>query len=201
MYPVLLDLAELTVIVVGNGREAARRIGLLDDAKPRDLRVFSDQPSQALELVAASRLIRRMPTAEDIPARSILFIGDLSDERSAELVALGRAAGALVNVEDKIGMCDFHSTTPIRRGDLIVTVSTGGRSPGLAARLKRYLEQMIGPEWSERLERMTMERTRWRQAGLDHAEVKRLTSELIDREGWLTLPDQLNGNRTTPPAA
>ncbi len=201
MYPVLLDLAELTVIVVGNGREAARRIGLLDDAKPRDLRVFSDQPSQALELVAGNRLIRRMPTGEDIPARSILFIGDLSDEHSADLVALGRAAGALVNVEDKIGMCDFHSTTPIRRGDLIVTVSTGGRSPGLAARLKRYLEQVIGPEWSERLERMTMERTRWRQAGLDHAEVKRLTSELIDREGWLTLPDQLNSNRTIPPAA
>lgn len=200
MYPVLLDLNELTIIVVGNDREAVRRIGLLDDANPSDLRVFSDQPTPALETAARGRLTRRLPVLEDIPARSILFIGDLSDEQSAHFVELGRRAGALVNVEDKTGMCDFHSTTPIRRGDLIVTISTGGRSPGLAARLRRFLEQIIGPEWSGRLERMTEERTRWRQAGLGHAEVKRLTGELIDREGWLVLPGDEDRDRKTPAA-
>lgn len=188
MYPILLDLSQLTVLVVGNGREAARRIALLDDANPQDLRIFADAPSPELIKAAGERLIRRLPTRDDIPARSILFVGDFSDAQSGEIVALGRACGALVNVEDKGQFCDFHSTSTIRRGDLLVTVSTGGRSPGLAAHLRRYLERMIGPEWSERLTRMAAERTRWREAGTPHDDLKRLTAELIEREGWLPNP-------------
>jgi precorrin-2 dehydrogenase/sirohydrochlorin ferrochelatase len=185
MHPILLDLSQLTVLVVGNGREAARRIALLDDANPQDLRIFADAPTPELRAAAGPRLIHRLPTQDDIPARSILFVGDYSDTQSGDMVALGRRCGALVNVEDKGQFCDFHSTSTIRRGDLLVTVSTGGRSPGLAAHLRRYLEKLIGPEWSERLTRMAAERTRWREAGTPHDDLKRLTAELIEREGWL----------------
>lgn len=158
---------------------------MLDEANPRDLRIFADAPSSELIKAASERLIRRLPTRDDIPARSILFVGDFSDAQSGEIAAIGRSCGALVNVEDKGLFCDFHSTSTIRRGDLLVTVSTGGRSPGLAAHLRRYLEKMIGPEWSERLTRMAAERTRWREAGTPHDDLKRLTAELIEREGWL----------------
>ncbi len=188
MYPILLDLSQLPVLVIGNGREAARRIALLDEANPQDLRIFADAPTPELSAAAGARLILRLPTQDDIPARSILFVGDYSDAQSGQIVALARARGALVNVEDKGQFCDFHSTSTIRRGDLLVTVSTGGRSPGLAAHLRRYLEKMIGPEWSERLTRMAAERTRWRDAGTPHDDLKRLTAELIEREGWLPNP-------------
>jgi precorrin-2 dehydrogenase/sirohydrochlorin ferrochelatase len=198
MYPILLDLSQLTVLVVGNGREAARRIALLDEANPQDLRIFADAPTPELSTAAGTRMIRRLPTRDDIPARSVLFVGDYSDAQSGEIVALGRSCGALVNVEDKGQFCDFHSTSTIRRGDLLVTISTGGRSPGMAAHLRRYLEKMIGPEWSERLTRMAAERKRWRDAGTPHDDLKRLTAELIEREGWLpnaaTKPDHTDSS-------
>ena len=200
MYPILLDLSQLTVLVVGNGREAARRVALVDEASPSDLRIFADAPTPELEAAAGCRLIRRLPDAGDIPARSILFVGDYSDAQTAEIITLGRSRGALVNAEDKGQFCDFHSTSTIRRGDLLVTVSTGGRSPGLAAHLRRYLEKLIGPEWSERLARLAAELTNWRDAGTPHDDLKRMTAELIEREGWLD-PAETKTDRTDSSAA
>ena len=51
----------------------------------------------------------------------------------------------LVNVEDRPALCDFHSVAEVRRGDLLLTVSTGGASPGLAARIRARLAAEFGP--------------------------------------------------------
>lgn len=185
MYPILLDLSILTILVIGSGREATRRIGLLDEASPRDLRVFSDDPSPELVAAAGDRLTRRLPRKRDIPPRSILFVGDLPDDVAAKIIAKGRARGALVNVEDKTAFCDFHSGSTVRRGDLLLTISTGGHSPGLAARLRRHFETAFGPEWADRLRELGQLRRAWRAEGADFAEVKRRTSAVIDGEAWL----------------
>jgi len=60
---------------------------------------------------------------------------------------MARNAGALVNIEDAKPLCDFHVPSLVRRGDLVMTVSTAGRSPGLARRLRRHLEKLFGDEF------------------------------------------------------
>ena len=57
----------------------------------------------------------------------------LSSEISAALAGRARAQGILVNVEDEPLLCDFHVPATVRRGDLLLTVSSAGRSPGLVA--------------------------------------------------------------------
>ncbi len=74
----------------------------------------------------------------------------------------------------------------MRRGDLLLTVSTGGRSPGLAARIRRELERSFGPEWAARLERLGARRSAWKRRGRPLAELARLSDAMIDRQGWLT---------------
>jgi siroheme synthase-like protein len=59
-----------------------------------------------------------------------------------------RTRGVLVNVMDDVPSCDFAAPAVVRRGDLVVAISTGGRSPALARRLREELEGRFGPEWA-----------------------------------------------------
>ena len=80
---------------------------------------------------------------------------------------------------------DFHSAAVFRRGDLTVAISTNGKSPGLAALMRRVLEHRIGPKWEIRLDEIAALRQGWREAGADPAAIGRWTQEWVDRHGWL----------------
>ncbi len=73
----------------------------------------------------------------------------------------------------------------MRRGDLLLTVSTGGRSPRLAHRLGRFLGEVFGPEWQRRLEDLGALRALWREAGADPTTVSDWTDAWMDRHGRL----------------
>jgi precorrin-2 dehydrogenase/sirohydrochlorin ferrochelatase len=114
-----------------------------------------------------------------------LCVTALPADRATELAALSRAAHVLVNVEDQPALCDFHSVAEVRRGDLLLTVSTGGASPGLAARIRAKLAAEYGSEWGERLALLRDCRSAWRQAGRQPPEVTALTDAVLHANGWL----------------
>jgi siroheme synthase (precorrin-2 oxidase/ferrochelatase) len=68
---------------------------------------------------------------------------------------------------------------------LTVAISTNGKSPGLAALMRRVLEHRIGPKWEIRLDEIAALRQGWREAGADPAAIGRWTQEWADRRGWL----------------
>lgn len=185
MFPIMLDLDRVAVALVGNGAPAARRLAQFDEAAPRRLTVFADAPSPELATAAGTRLVRRLPDEQDLAVADVVLIVDLPRERAEPVAALGRRLGRLVNVEDVIPLCDFHMPSMVRRGDLLLAVSTAGRSPALARRLRRHLEREFGPEWAGRLDELASERARWRAEGADMATVAKRSEELIDRRGWL----------------
>ncbi|MBX6320510.1 MAG: hypothetical protein IRY94_01660, partial [Rhodospirillaceae bacterium] len=94
----------------------------------------------------------------------------------------------LVHVEDRPELSDVTMPSLLRRGGLLVAVSTGGRSPTLAARLRRFLEDVLGEEWAERVERIAALRDALRARGLAPPEVRRACEALIEAEGWLPPP-------------
>ncbi|HBR68532.1 MAG TPA: siroheme synthase, partial [Rhodospirillaceae bacterium] len=61
----------------------------------------------------------------------------------------------------------------------------GGKSPGLAKRLRKYLGDIFGPEWNERLEDLAQKRLQWRAEGLDLKKVAANTDEYIEKKKWL----------------
>jgi precorrin-2 dehydrogenase/sirohydrochlorin ferrochelatase len=73
----------------------------------------------------------------------------------------------------------------VRRGDLLLTASTGGQSPGLARLLREELEHRFGPEWSGRVEEIARERSAWRADGADANSVAERTRTLVKARGWL----------------
>jgi precorrin-2 dehydrogenase / sirohydrochlorin ferrochelatase len=185
MIPVIVDPNQVSIALVGRGHAAERRLALLLEGGAERLTVFSDQPSAGLAAGAGARLRRRLPDGEELSAFALLWMVDLPLAAAAPLARAARGAGCLVNVEDVIALCDFHNPAQVRRGDLLLTVSTGGRSPGLAARIRAELARAFGPEWAHRLNRIATKRTLWRRPGRPLDELARLTNATIDANGWL----------------
>lgn len=114
----------------------------------------------------------------------VLFVAGL--EAPEALAARARAAGVLVNVEDKPALCDFHVPALLRRGGLLLTVSTGGKAPGLSRLIRQWLERHFALEWDEHLSEAEQLRRTWQMDGLDMAEISRRLEEFISKKGWLT---------------
>jgi len=186
MIPILLDPTRLSIAMIGDNDAAARRVAQLIDGGAATLTVFSDRPSAALRRAAGDRLHEGVPDARRIGQFDVVYIVDQSVDKTRYLHDAAKRAGALVNVEDDRDHCDFHSPALVRRGDLVLTVSTGGKSPGLAARLRRHLEAAFGPEWAGRLNELDGKRQSWRAEGLTLPDLAAKTDAAIEREGWLS---------------
>ena len=185
MLPISVDLAQIRVMLVGHGAAARRRLALLDEAGAEALEIYAPSPDPALALSARARLRRRLPLPAEIARAQLVFVAGIPDPAAAEIRGAAQAAGVLINVEDDRRRSDFHSAAVFRRGDLTVAISTNGKSPGLAALMRRVLEQRIGPKWEIRLDEIAALRQGWREAGADPAAIGRWTQEWVDRRGWL----------------
>ena len=180
MIAISLDPAVAPVAVAGRGPLALRRfIGLQADGAHHPL-LFTDQPETMDSPPATLR--PHLPGAADLDALRALWIAGLPDDEAATLASLARARRVLVNVEDRPALCDFHSVAEVRRGDLLLTVSTNGASPRLAARIRARLATEYGANWADRLNLLRARRTAWRQQGGD---LSALTDALLEANGWL----------------
>ncbi len=186
MFPVALDLTVLRAAVAGGGAAARQRVRLLDEAGAHDIKVFAPDADKDMRLVAGDRLVERLPTTADLDVIDVLFIADLGEEAEAALAALARKQRVLVNTEDVRPLCDFHVPAMVRRGDLLLAISTGGASPGLARRLKKHLSQSFGEEWAGHIAEIAQARSRWREEGVPLRELAQRTDTLIDEKGWLS---------------
>jgi len=120
-----------------------------------------------------------------IAAVRLLFVAGLANGRAARLARLARHLGVLVNVEDVPALCDFHVPASVRRGNLLLTISTGGRVPGLSRTLREWLETRFGPEWQTYLDDLSVAREGWRAEGLPPPVVSQRTREHVSEKGWL----------------
>jgi len=93
---------------------------------------------------------------------AVASTGDPVVDRAVEQTA--RRSRVLVNVVDRPEQCDFILPSVLRRGELQIAVSTGGRSPALAREIRRRLESLFGPEYAELIARAGDARRRARAA-------------------------------------
>jgi precorrin-2 dehydrogenase/sirohydrochlorin ferrochelatase len=163
----VLNPQDLKVGLAGQGAALTRRTALLAEAGV-EARLLSPDASDAV-----------------LAPLQILFVAGLPEGEARLLAGRARALGVLVNVEDVPPLCDFHVPAMVRRGDLLITASTGGAVPGLARRLREWLDAAFGPEWADRLATLAAERARWRSAGLSPTEVSQKVRALVDEKGWL----------------
>jgi precorrin-2 dehydrogenase/sirohydrochlorin ferrochelatase len=185
MIPLALDPKFVRVAVAGNGALALRRLLALRAAGAKEAVLFADAPTPDLAAAAGAHLKHHMPGAAALADLHVLWIVDVEPARAAELADLARSLRVLVNVEDVPAYCDFHSVAEVRRGDLLLTISTGGAAPGLAGSIRRALENCFGPEWAERVSEIAELRRGWRADGVAMPEAARRIDRLVAARCWL----------------
>jgi len=167
MLPLVFNTNGVKVGLAGEGEALGRRAALLAEAGV-EARLLSSDVSDAI-----------------LEPLQLLFVAGLPDSEARQLAGRARALGLLVNVEDDLPLCDFHVPALVRRGELLLTASTGGSVPSLARRLREWLAESFGSEWTGRLKELSAARARFRSAGFSPAEVSRKVRDLIAEKGWL----------------
>jgi precorrin-2 dehydrogenase/sirohydrochlorin ferrochelatase len=153
-YPVALDLRDRLCLVVGGGPVAEAKVEGLLEAGAR-VTVVSPEVTESLATWAIDGRIIHRPheyRADDLDGQQLVFSATDRREVTKAVAADARRRGLWVNAADDPAFCDFLLPSVLRRGRLIVAVSTGGASPALAARVRRDLEAYFAPEYDELVE-------------------------------------------------
>lgn len=145
-YPVtLVDLASTKCVVVGGGEVAARKVTALRQAGARPVvisPVLCDALSRQVDDDVIDAIQRQYQSGDLAGARLVIAATD--DAATNEAVwREAQDAGCLVNVVDDPLRCNFYVPATVRRGALTLSVSTGGKSPLLARRIRESLEQQF----------------------------------------------------------
>jgi siroheme synthase-like protein len=159
-FPMLVNLVGRKCVVVGAGTVAAAKIEnlLLCGA---DVVVVSRRAVRAIQgLARAGRLVwrRRAFSRRDVQGKFLAVAATDSSKVNEAVFRACAVRGVLCNSVDDPEHCDFIYPAVARRGPLQIAISTGGRSPALAARLRRELERQFGPEWSAWVEDLGKQR-------------------------------------------
>jgi siroheme synthase-like protein len=166
-YPVNLLVAGRRCVVVGAGRVAARKVEALLEAGAA-VHVVADRVGDE---VAAWRGEGRVTVEErafrDSDLDGAWLVTAATDDPAVNraVYEAGEARRLWVNAADDPANCSFTLMSVVRRGDLLVTIGTGGRSPALAAWLKDRLGSELGPEYETLLEVLADAREELRATG------------------------------------
>lgn len=182
-YPVfLVGLAQRRTVVLGGGEEAERKVtGLL--ASGAAVTVVAATLTPGLAALAEARHVAWVERdyREGDLAGAFLVVSTGSDrEVHAQAWREARSSGALINAVDDVEHCDFIAGSVVRRGDLVVAISTGGAAPALAVRVREGVEQALGPEYGELVDLLAELRARLAQSVPDFAQRRALWYDLVD---------------------
>ena len=187
--PLMLDLTAETVVIVGAGFALAPRLQSMKDYGAARVHVFAADADPEAVALAGDRLTPRWPSEEDFATLNprLVFIADVADVDAAQWRDMAKKYGALVHVQDRIPLCDFHLPAILRHGSLQITVSTDGAAAGLSSILRDHLAaRVFGPEWAARVDEVSAARLRWKKEGLTMAKLREAIAALIKDRGWLS---------------
>jgi precorrin-2 dehydrogenase len=186
-YPVFLDLRDRPCLVVsgaGGGELAAEKARGLAAAGAA-VAVIAEHATPALADLAASGSIahlQRRYRPGDLEGVLLAVVLEADAPTVAAIWEEARARGTLVNTVDDPSHCHFIAPALVQRGDLTVAISTAGKAPALAVRLRQRLERMLGDEHARFLALAGSVRARLAARWPDFATRKERWYRLVDSD-------------------
>lgn len=150
-FPVSLNLTGRCCLVLGGGPVAVAKAEALVDSAAQVV-VFTPQPHERLRQLATRGIVRlhhRPHEAGDLRGAFLAIATGEDQVSNTRLWEEAEAHGVLLLAVDDPAHCHLAAMSVVRRGDLRIAISTGGKAPALAKRLRQQLECQFGREWGE----------------------------------------------------
>jgi precorrin-2 dehydrogenase len=186
LFPLFLKLEGRLCLVVGAGSIAESKISSLLAAEA-SIRVVAPQATETVLHWARQNMItwyRREFLPGDLNGVFMVVGATSSGEVNVEIFREAQQRKVLCNVVDDPEHCDFYYPAVVRRGDLQIAISTAGRSPALAQRLRCELETQFGPEYGHWLTELGAIRENVLEIEKDPEKRRPLLHEMASRKAF-----------------
>lgn len=183
LFPVFLKLEELSLLIVGGGYVGMEKLSVVLQNSPGGrIRLVASQISDEIKDLVSGMdnvvLIERPYQSSDIDGADIVFAAVNDQSVSMQVSKDAKVRGKLVNAADKPPLCDFYLGSIVQKGNLKIAISTNGKSPTIAKRVKELLNETLPVEIDELLANMQQIRNKM---GGDFAEKVKQLNEITKK--------------------
>ncbi|MFY7652900.1 MAG: TSUP family transporter [Chitinophagaceae bacterium] len=159
LFPVFLQLHNLKLLIVGGGYVAMEKLqAVLFNAPETQITLVATQISNDIKLLAAAhkgiKLIEKSYDINDLQYGELVLVAVNDLAVSARIRTEAKQLNLLVNVADTPDLCDFYLSSVVKKGDLKIAISTNGKSPTIAKRVKEWLNEAIPNDINQLLHNM-----------------------------------------------
>ncbi len=183
-YPILINLQGQKAVVIGGGRVAERKIeSLLDHGAT--VYVTARELTPTLKQYVQSGAVRHQGCEfdeRDLNGAFVVIAATDDPMLNRKVSKAARRMGLLINAVDQPSDCNFIVPSVLRRGELLISVSTSGKSPALSRKIRRELEKVFGSEYEALLNMMGRLRTEILSRGRSSEANRRVFQELVDSD-------------------
>ena len=164
LYPVFLKLKSLRVLIVGGGNVALEKISFMLKSSP-DARItlVADEIQHSIQELTSSfpevKLVHRRFRIWDLLKKDLVILATDNYQTHVRIRKWAHLKGLLVNVADTPELCDFYLGAIVTKGNLKVAISTNGKSPTMAKRLREFFEEVLPENTDDLLTNMNQVRS------------------------------------------
>lgn len=160
LFPVFLKLENFRVLIVGGGKVGLEKVtAVLNNSPNTDLTVisidFSDEILAFLKPYSNVKIVKRGFENADLNGVEFLIVAINDKQKSIEIKQEAKRRSILANVADTPDQCDFYLGSIVQKGHVKIAVSTNGKSPTLAKRIRETFEESFPEEINESLDNLT----------------------------------------------
>ncbi|MBU0735427.1 MAG: bifunctional precorrin-2 dehydrogenase/sirohydrochlorin ferrochelatase [Proteobacteria bacterium] len=180
-YPIFLQIEGMRVLVVGGGNVAQRKVETLLESGA-SIFIVSKELTPKLKRLVDNGDVRFLgeEMKDEFFDDAFIVIAATDDKDLNHKVSMSaRRRDLLVNAVDQPEDCNFIVPSVVRRGDLLISISTSGKSPALAKKIRELLEAQFGDEYGAFLNLMGGLRKEVLALGLSQKENRQIFQEII----------------------
>lgn len=192
LYPVFLKLDKLEILLVGAGNVGLEKLhSLLSNSPKAKITIVAPQINENVRKLVfrhtACKIVEKKFEDDDIKNKQLIVAASDDHELHRHIKQLADKEGILINVADTPDLCDFYLGSIVQKGNLKIAISTNGKSPTAAKRIKEVLNDALPGELDETIENLHKVRTKLN--GNFEYKVKKLnaiTKVLVESDSSLT---------------
>ncbi|MDZ4845074.1 MAG: bifunctional precorrin-2 dehydrogenase/sirohydrochlorin ferrochelatase [Chitinophagales bacterium] len=189
LFPIFLKVEKLCVLIVGGGDVGSEKLRFLLKSSPQaKVTVVAPEISNEIKMRSEQHLnvvlVQRAFQTEDLEGEDVVIVATENHALNRRIRDEAKAKKILVNVADTPDLCDFYLGSIVTKGDLKIAISTNGKSPTFAKRLREFFEEALPDDLQQLLDNLNEVRSKLK--GDFAHKVKKLneiTSNLISKNG------------------